>query len=111
MGIGTIAATGKTGFVKVANERSYGPNKCLLKVPTEYLVSEARRLNELEMVFDETSSMHNAQFTARPKDACYQRDARMHNEAPAQIYNLNGQRMSKPGKGLNIINGRKVFID
>jgi hypothetical protein len=97
MGIGTITNTGKTGFVKVANERSYGPNKCLLRVPTQYLVSEARGLNELEMVFDETSSMHNGQFT-------------MHNEAPAQIYNLNGQRMSKPGKGLNIINGKKIVI-
>ena len=98
MGIGTIAATGKTGFVKVANVRSYGPNKCLLKVPTDYLVSEARGLNELEMVFDETSSVNE--------------ELRMKNEesATAPVYNLNGQRMSKPGKGLNIINGRKVIV-
>jgi len=97
MGIGTIASSGKTGFVKVANERSYGPNKCLLKVPTEYLASEARGLDELEMVFDETSAMHNSQCT-------------MHNEVSAPVYNLNGQRVSKPGKGINIINGRKIIV-
>ena len=80
MGIGTITSTGKTGFVKVNNTvESYGPNKCLLRVPTQYLVSEARSLNELEMVFDETSSVNE--------------ELRMKNEesAPAQIYDLQGR--------------------
>ena len=81
MGIGTIAATGNTGFVKITAERQYGPNKCLLKVPTEYLASEARGASELEMVFDdETSSIDNSQFT-------------IHNWAGA-VYDLLGRRVN-----------------
>jgi hypothetical protein len=128
MGIGTIAATGKTGFVKVANERSYGPNKCLLRVPTQYLVSQARGLDELEMVFDETSSVNE--------------ELRIKNEeyATAQIYDLQGRRMASSmfrsvegrllptgrknvqssmfnvqssmlKKGVYIVNGKKVIIN
>ena len=80
MGIGTIAATGKTGFVKIASSRQYGPNKCLLKVPTEYLASEARGASELEMVFDDANSIHNSQFT-------------IHNWAGA-VYDLQGRRVN-----------------
>ena len=80
MGIGTIAATGKTGFVKITAERQYGPNKCLLKVPTEYLASEARGASELEMVFDDANSIHNSQFT-------------IHNWAGA-VYDLQGRRVN-----------------
>jgi hypothetical protein len=32
------------------------------------------------------------------------------NEDDARIYNLSGQRLSAPQKGINIINGRKVVI-
>ena len=31
-------------------------------------------------------------------------------EHPTSIYNLNGQRMTKPGKGVNIINGKKLIV-
>ena len=31
-------------------------------------------------------------------------------EHPTSIYNLNGQRMTKPGKGVNIINGKKHIV-
>jgi hypothetical protein len=31
-------------------------------------------------------------------------------DSASVIYNLNGQRISKPAKGLNIINGRQVVI-
>jgi hypothetical protein len=30
--------------------------------------------------------------------------------ANSQLYNLQGQRLSQPQKGLNIVNGRKVVI-
>ena len=49
--------------------------------------------------FEETTDIvpiHNSQFI-------------IHNEADA-IYNLAGQRLNKPQKGINIINGRKVVI-
>ena len=32
------------------------------------------------------------------------------NSDNAEIYNLNGQRVAAPQKGLNIINGKKVVI-
>ena len=31
------------------------------------------------------------------------------NQGKTVIYNLGGQRLSKPQKGINIINGKKVF--
>jgi hypothetical protein len=84
-------------------------------VPTQYLVSEARSLNELEMVFDETSSVNE--------------ELRMKNEesAPAQIYDLQGRRIASSmfnlqssifnlqssmlKKGIYIVNGKKVVIN
>ena len=97
MGIGTIAATGKTGFVKVANERSYGPNKCLLRVPTQYLVSQARGLDELEMVFDNATGIRE-KVTVKSEQF-----------ATAPVYKLNGQRVSTAQKGVYIQNGKKVI--
>jgi len=32
------------------------------------------------------------------------------NDIPSIIFNLNGQQLSKPRKGINIINGKKVVI-
>ena len=31
-------------------------------------------------------------------------------EVRGEVYNLNGQRLSQPQKGLNIINGKKIII-
>jgi hypothetical protein len=31
-------------------------------------------------------------------------------EAKTDIYNLQGQRLSSPQKGLNIVNGKKVYV-
>ena len=98
MGIGTIAASGKTGFVKVNNERSYGPNKCLLRVPTQYLVSQARGLDELEMVFDDATGIRE-KVTVKSEQF-----------ATAPVYNLNGQRVSKAQSGLYIQNGKKMIM-
>ncbi len=92
MGVGTISGTSQTGFVKIGASQSYGPNKSLLRVPTEYLSTAARSLDELEVVFDETAAIRNMQGAT---------------EQSAAIYNLQGQRMSKPMKGLYIKNGKK----
>jgi endonuclease I len=99
MGIGTIRDTGKTGFVKIASEQQYGPNKCLLRVPTEYLDTEARGLDELEVVFDETESLNDK--------------IRMKNEDPAgaQIYDLMGRKLrGQVSRGLYIRQRQKVVI-
>ncbi len=94
MGVGTISGTTQTGFVKIGASQSYGPNKSLLRVPTEYLSTAARGLDELEVVFDETSAIRNMQGVTGQ-------------DAGTAIYNLQGQRMSKPTKGLYIKNGKK----
>jgi hypothetical protein len=98
MGIGTITATGKTGFVKIQREQSYGPNRCLLMVPTEYLNTEARGLTELEMVFDESTDIRE-KVTVKSEES-----------ATAPVYNLNGQQLTAPRKGINIVGGKKIII-
>ncbi len=45
----------------------------------------------------ETTGIHNTQFT-------------IDNEANAPVYNLNGQRVAQPTRGLYIVNGKKVVI-
>ena len=37
------------------------------------------------------------------------KDINADNQGKTVIYNLGGQRLSKPQKGINIINGKKVF--
>jgi len=62
------------------------------------LREKARGMNELGMVFDDATGIRE-KVTVKSEQF-----------ATAPVYNLNGQRMSKPGKGLNIINGRKVIV-
>lgn len=50
-----------------------------------------------EMATGITSTMLNAQCL-------------MHNEQGSGVYNLQGQRLSKPGKGINIVNGKVVVM-
>ncbi|MBQ0019831.1 MAG: hypothetical protein KBT39_04835 [Bacteroidales bacterium] len=37
-------------------------------------------------------------------------ELKIDNSQPTRIFNLNGMRLSKPQKGINIINGKKVFV-
>ena len=44
-------------------------------------------------------------------DASHLNDkGQMINDKRGEVYNLNGQRLTSPRKGLNIINGHKVMI-
>lgn len=45
-----------------------------------------------------------------PKDPTAIENTKMVINTNAPIYNLNGQRMDKPHKGINIIGGKKVFV-
>lgn len=37
-------------------------------------------------------------------------ELKIDNSQPTRIFNLNGMRLNKPQKGINIINGKKVFV-
>ncbi len=85
----------KIGFY-FANNQTVAANRAYLHIPTT-LAPDAQSGARMVMVFEneETgiSTMHNAQRV-------------MHNE----VYNLNGQRVQNPAKGLYIVNGRKVVV-
>ena len=90
MGIGTLSDTGKQGFVKINGSTSYGPNRCLLQVPTEYVSSSARSIDELflqsitvdaELSDDATRLMDNEQ--------------RIMNNDDGAIYDLQGRRVQR----------------
>ena len=61
-----------------------------------YIKSQASNVKAISVMFDEDSiqTMDNGQWT-------------MDN---AEIFNLSGQRLSKPQRGVNIINGKKVVV-
>jgi len=66
--------------------------KAYLKLPTEE--AGAKRFT---MVFDdETTSINNEQLII--------------NNVAGAVYNLQGQRLSAPQKGVNIVNGKKVMV-
>ena len=54
-----------------------------------------------------TSTMLNAPLDLG-RFAC--KECLMHNEQGSGVYNLQGQRLSKPGKGINIVNGKVVVM-
>ena len=60
-----------------------------------------------EMATGITSTMLNAPLDLG-RFAC--KECFMHNEQGSGVYNLQGQRLSKPGKGINIVNGKVVVM-
>ncbi|MCR4918522.1 MAG: hypothetical protein K5928_01725, partial [Prevotella sp.] len=88
---------GKVGFYKTTSSITGTANRCYLdlsSVPTE--ASSSRATIFFDLFDSETSGI--AQIG----------DGQLKMEDG--IYNLNGQRVSKPAKGLYIINGKKVII-
>ena len=81
---------GNIGFYKFTDGTiTLGANKAYLEVP-------ANNVKGFTFDFDEdATSIQDSKFKIQNE------------EAP--IYNLAGQRLSKPVKGINIINGKKVL--
>lgn len=80
-------------FVKAANGGVIGANKAYLPIETSKL-SSARSLN---MVFEDETTGISEMKTMKWND----------NQS---VYNLNGQKVENPTKGLYIVNGKKVVI-
>jgi len=81
-------------FVKIS-DGTLPANKAYLPVLTTNVPSNAR----LSIIFEDETTGVNEEF-------------RMKNEefASAPVYNLNGQRVAQPTKGLYIVNGRKAVV-
>ncbi len=82
------------GFYAVTDGSTLGANKAYLPLLTSALPSAEVKLM---MVFDD--EMYTGIETPEKQEA-----------SEGDIYNLNGQRMSRLQKGLNIVGGKKVFI-
>ena len=99
-------STGKPGFFPNTAPKTYGKNKMYLHMPVRLLPEYAKaRIDDFSLGIefeDETTGI---------SDASHLNDkGQMINDKRGEVYNLNGQRLTSPRKGLNIINGHKVVI-
>ncbi len=82
------------GFYRISSMRTMSANRAILCVPQSLFetVAEARRVN---IVFDdETTGI----------------DSVTHQTNDEKVYNLKGQRVSQPQRGLYIVDGKKVYV-
>ena len=81
------------GFYIMDAEGTIGANKCWM----EWAMPADANVRSLVIRFADTTDIENVEVAP---------------ERPAQqgIYNLAGQRLEAPQKGINIINGRKVIV-
>ena len=87
---------GKVGFYKTTEAITGTANRCYLdlsSVPTE---ASSRATIFFDLFDSETAGIAQVEDGKLKMEDC--------------LYNLNGQRISKPAKGLYIVNGKKVII-
>ena len=101
------AATG-TNYVLAKNKStgkavfaSIGDKSASLSAGMAYLYIPAAGAPELEFIFDGDSTNDNTTGVS---------EKMIVNSEDAPVYNLNGQRVARPGKGLYIVNGKKYIV-
>ena len=82
-------------FYMSSGNGSIAAFKAYLQVPTSASPAGARRVLNYAFEDDETTGIEQPQAMQQDGDA---------------VYNLNGQRVEQPRKGLYIKNGKKIFI-
>lgn len=102
-------------FKKVNGTREIGTNKSYLHLPTSLLVSSARGkknagIDEWFMEELEAETMFLGSIGGDDEDGTTRIDAIRNDAQPDVYYNLQGQRVDAPKKGIYIHNGRKVVI-
>ena len=103
-------------FKAVSGSRTIGTNKSYLVLPTWLLASNARGKNSAgidEWFMDEleTETLLLGSIGGDDEDGTTRIDAIAGDNAQSDVYyNLQGQRINNPKKGLYIRNGRKVVI-
>ena len=97
--------TGKPCFFPITEPKTYGKNKMYLHMPArllpEYAQNDVRSFSLGIEYLDDATGISDA---ARLNDK-----GQMINDNRG-VFNLNGQRLTTPRKGLNIIGGKKVVI-
>ena len=86
---------GNLGFFAVTDGSTLSAGKAYLPLPTASLPSSAR---EFSLIFDDEETTGVTDIRSKKADV---RD---------EYYNLAGQRVAQPTKGVYIVNGKKVFI-
>ncbi|MBO6145162.1 MAG: hypothetical protein J6O54_07900 [Prevotella sp.] len=101
------AATG-TNYVLAKNKStgkavfaSIGDKSASLSAGMAYLYIPAAGAPELEFIFDGDSTNDNTTGVS---------EKMIVNSEDAPVYNLNGQRVARPGKGLYIVNGKEYIV-
>ena len=102
-------------FKKVSGTREIGTNKSYLHLPTSMLTSSARGkknagIDEWLMEELETETMLLGSIGGDNEDGTTRIDAISNDAQPDVYYNLQGQRVDNPKKGLYIKNGKKIVI-
>ena len=94
-------ATNGVGFY-LADNNTVSANRAYLQIPTSAVAtggaSEAKTI--ISLSFDDDTTTGITQIGEQSDDA----------SGNAVIYNLNGQRKQSLTKGLNIVNGKKIFV-
>ena len=90
------------GFYKLTSDHTLGANKAYLETTDNITPTESR----VALVFDdgETTGIQELE------NSSIEELKNSGNEALKAYYNLNGQRVANPRKGLYVVNGKKVII-
>ena len=114
------SGTAGVGFYKVTNEAGVkmGANRCYLPIPKRDSASGARGKNAEDSFCNMVISDNDDDVIAIPvfggmngeDDGATGISTQFQDAEPDAYYNLQGQRVENPGKGVFIKNGRKVVI-
>ena len=116
----TSKTTGKPAFFPNTEDKTYGAGKMYLRLPIDLIETDYARSLGLVFMDDDNVGLMESETTGI-SDASHLNDkGQMKNDkrgngdykSPVtdEVFNLNGQRLMTPRKGLNIVGGRKVVI-
>ena len=94
---------GVAGFYLLANETVVPANKAYLQLPTSAVTTDdtSDAKTSLRLSFDDMDDTTGITPVREKSDSA---------SGKTVIYNLNGQRKQSLTKGLNIVNGKKIFV-
>ena len=85
-----------TGFFKLTGDKVIPAGKAYLRIPTEWFPAVAESKIKIEFEDGTTTGIDDVEEQVRPNDGV--------------IYDLHGRVVKNPGKGIYIVNGKKVLF-
>lgn len=85
-----------TGFFKLTGDKVIPAGKAYLRIPTEWFPAVAESKIKIEFEDGTTTGIEDVEEQVRPNDGV--------------IYDLHGRVVKNPGKGIYIVNGKKVLF-